>query len=94
MFNVLIVCCLSAVCIAAIICFSSVCKKAFEKDTQSTATSFGQILKGGNFLKIATVFIVSLDVTFLALAEKINSHAVIAIFSSIIGYVLGSLEKN
>ena len=94
MLNIIIISSLSLISITAIIGFTIICRKAFERDTASTANSFGLILKGGNFLRIVTVIVLALGTIFLALAEKIPSQGVIAIFSSMIGYVLGSLEKN
>lgn len=66
---------------------------AFNRSQQGSAKSFGLLFQRGNFLRIATAFLVVIAVVYLALLNKLSDGA-IGILSGVGGYVLGGLDKG
>ena len=66
---------------------------AIKKSPEIVSKSLEEFFNGGNALKILTVFAVLVTASYLALADQL-SDAVIALLSSIAGYVLGALKKE
>lgn len=77
--------------IAVIIGVTRVFTKAFAKDTGSFSRSFTKLLGGGIGLRLATVFIVLQTAFFLKLIDKLD-EGVLALLTSVAGYVLGGLR--
>ena len=55
--------------------------------------TFAVILQGGNFIRIATVILVVLGTIYVSVIGIVGGDGVIAIFGSIIGDVLGGMER-
>lgn len=66
---------------------------AVRKSPEVASESLKEFFNGGNALKILTVFAVLVTATYLALASQLT-EAVVALLSSVVGYVLGSMKKE
>ncbi len=73
--------------------FTSLGIAAFLK-TDNAAGSFAKLFERLQILKMATVMLVILATTYLALFGIIDSTGAVGIFSGVAGYVLGGLEKK
>lgn len=73
--------------------FTSLGIVAFLK-TENSAGSFSKLFEGLQILKMATVMLVIVATTYLALFGIIDSTGTVGIFSGVAGYVLGGLEKK
>jgi hypothetical protein len=77
-----------------IICFLLLGFRAFKRDQQGTAKSFGLMFQRGNFLHLVTVLLVVACTTFLGLAEVIKDSGIISVLSGVAGYVLGGMKAS
>jgi len=77
--------------ITGIIGLTRVFTKAFTKDTGSFSETFTKLLGGGIGLRLATVFAVLQTAFFLKLIDKLD-EGVLALLTSVAGYVLGGLR--
>lgn len=73
--------------------FTSLGISAFVKSKDS-AGSFSKLFERLQILKMATVMLVIIATTYLALFGIIDSTGTVGIFSGVAGYVLGGLEKK
>jgi len=73
--------------------FTSLGIAAFLK-TENSAGSFAKLFERLQILKMATVMLVIIATTYLALFGIIDSTGAVGIFSGVAGYVLGGLEKK
>jgi len=73
--------------------FTSLGIVAFLK-TENSAGSFSKLFERLQNLKMATVMLVIIATTYLALFGVIDSTGAVGIFSGVAGYVLGGLEKK
>jgi fatty acid desaturase len=73
--------------------FTSLGIVAFRK-TENSAGSFSKLFERLQILKMATVMLVIVATTYLALFGVIDSTGTVGIFSGVAGYVLGGLEKK
>jgi hypothetical protein len=62
--------------------------------TENSAGSFSKLFERLQILKMATVMLIIIATTYLALFGVIDSTGAVGIFSGIAGYVLGGLEKK
>ena len=80
--------------VVGFICFAVVGHKAFANTTKGSATSFTRLLQRGGALKLLLVFMAILAISVLALAGKIDGSAVFALIGSIVGYVVGGIDRS
>lgn len=73
--------------------FTSLGIAAFLK-TKNSASSFSRLFERLQILKMATVMLVILATTYLAMFGIIDSTGTVGIFSGVAGYVLGGMEKK
>lgn len=83
----------TVIMVVVLIAFSVVGGIAFMRTQQGSAKSFGLLFQRGNFLRIATTFLVVVAVVYLALVSRLSEGA-IGILSGVAGYVLGGLDKG
>jgi hypothetical protein len=62
--------------------------------TENSAGNFSKLFERLQILKMATVMLIIIATTYLALFGVIDSTGAVGIFSGIAGYVLGGLEKK
>lgn len=67
---------------------------AFWRTRSGGARSFTLLLQRGNALRLLTVITIVIAVALLALIGILDGSAAAAILSSIVGYVLGGLERD
>ena len=61
---------------------------------QNSEGSFTRLFECLQILKMATVMLVIIATTYLALFGVVDSTGAVGIFSGVTGYVLGGLEKK
>ena len=66
---------------------------AVRKDAVAVSKSMNEFFSNNNTLKLFTVVCILISATFLALVGQL-SNGIIALLSSISGYVLGSLQSE
>ncbi len=79
--------------VIAIISFTLVAIVGYRKDAEHMSMAMTIIFQGGNSLRIATVVLIILTTTTLAILDILKENGIVAILSAIVGYVLGSMEK-
>ena len=91
--SIIVIYALTAVLLFALFSSTLAAIFAIRKSPEIASKSLKEFFSDGNAVKILTVFAVLVAATYLSLAGQL-SESMIALLSSIAGYVLGSLKKD
>lgn len=80
--------------VAAIICATIVAAIAFHRTRQGAAQALNEAIQRAGVIQLLTVIAISMSLLILRVLDLIGADATVSVFSGIVGYVLGGLNKT